>query len=1799
MKRSFTVRLVCKLVLMAIACWAPLAGAADELAVYAYRYGPHEFGKKGLWAVMMRFNNPVFPSNVAQATKVSVEGVQKKFELLEPDSLEKANSAAATVLLVPTEASDEPVSVTITVSKGLSDAAGQRSLAKDFTYQLRSFEIVSIRGISTFYQSRNEKGLRVSLSSHVSKRDLANAVEVNPAVGKLSFSRNRGTDYVITGQFEFNKDYVLKISPRTVSRGAAIMEAKEFQFKGPGVKPEITVNSDRSVVELRSRQLLPLKLSNVTKVRCKIVKVPPLLASDVAEALATTEGARKFSIKDKAAEFKRLVESGKANPVFIGQASEDAVAFLTQDGKEQSYRYSLPLSFRQNPEQGGTWIVALTDPDHRSAELTRKLIQITDLSVSYKISSEMLLVWVTSIYDGQPVAGAEVLLVHSDGRRYFPGKTDKNGLLKIKNRDKAPAMEAGKFEDAAVATPVDLAQLTWIQAATPSDACGVRLNAVQLKPESVRQTSKISESPESRPNGHVFTERGVYKPGETVHFKFVSRVYRDKRIVPPAGEKVKIEVTGPRKDVNYSKELPLGEFGSCWDSLQTKAFFPVGTYTINVTAKKPDSGEQTFTNTFEVQEFKKVRHYAKITAKREEVDSKAYIGLKRTEEYLAVQIQGLYYTGGPVKLGRVRWKANLVSVTNTVKGLEGYFFGNEEDKTQFLESGESVLDGHGKLQLAIPLDPRLLTGINGVEISATVLDVDGEPATEVYTYKPKLPYLVGIRPHPRQVQAGYAAPLKVIVVDANGKRVPSGVVSASIMRGQDIDTEKRDEEGNISYSYDQAWRKIFSSQQSVQNGEAVFPLQFGEGGEYVISFTFEEKGRKYSSQTIFTVGWDDYRTWWRSDPDREEKSRTRKNEISVSMSKKEYAVGETVRIEFNTRRPVRKCLVTLERGQVLDAKVIDVNGTSGAYEFTVKEEHLPNVYISVLATVGREGFPVYASHADTDIPTVFFGYADVSVRSEVQKLRLDIEPAVAELKGRPAEQKKLSFRVTDHKGAGLVTEMAVCVVDEAVLALTGYKTPELSFLVKFNLPLSVFSGDLRLELISQDLFRMFTTKPLTGGGMGLGEVHPSLRKDFRPVAYFNPALMTDSSGRATIEFKLPDTTTAYRVFAVVCDKRSGFVSGQRNMVVTKEFFVEPSPPRFFCPGDKVVFPLVLHNKTAGKGVATIRATGSDIMRVEVLEPSRPMESYSGEVIKARAEIPGGMDQAVFQFQGKFEGDAGTFDDAVEMAMPIHSRFLPARRVKIGDFSQKTRIEIQLPEELKKVNLGDVNESDFRANLTLSMNNWSKIAPGLRYLLVYPYGCVEQTSSGVIPLAALRSLVKSGAVPGITVDQVDKFLTKGINRLLSMQVGSGGFGYWPGDVSPSWWGSMYAMSALTMAREAGFDIPEDRMAKAVSFLREGLFGKEWQKEPAWTKEYALYNLAANKGLTAQELEPFLREFASLGEESKALILLAANRIGALPSSKLVDMANKLHPKTDPTRIDYYHSSFREIALCLLAVSETKASDATAAELAGQLLRGIKPDGIWHSTADTGWCLLALAKYFQGKKTEKPATATVKMRYDGEKPVEIQVSDASAQIEVDARKLAKAGGIALESDSKHLITYTLSIIYPDLVNDPARLNKGFTLRKRVENLNGKEEIRVGDIVRVTLDVSLYDPTTTRYYQDGFEYLALEDPVPAGLVPINAALKTEGVGREEAGTDSDSESDSSYNGADFAPDFSEFRDDGVRVFKNEARSGTFHYSYLARAVAEGDFWMRGSRIALMYDPDVFGRTPGQIVKILPVEK
>jgi uncharacterized protein YfaS (alpha-2-macroglobulin family) len=1751
-----------------------------NLTVYAYRY--HFSDNR--WAVMLNFNHPVFPSNVTGATTVTAEKSGEQFDLLDPATNHAASAPSKRFIVVGKKSFTQPVSITIAIEKSLTDSSGRFLLEKPFSYQFLSVTTAYITNFSTFYRSKADKGVKFSTTETVSDDEISKAVEILPSVPGKRISRQGFQNYQITGDFEFGRNYKLKIAPVTISGGKAVLEAKEFSFTGPGIQPEISIKTDRSIVELRGRQLMSLTLSNVDKVRCELTRVPAFLLPEASQQDSGGKQAKKFDLESQIAELKKL--SG-VSPLFLAESSRDSEVFFAKEGKDHVYPFSVPFAFRKNPDDGGAWLATFKDADNNFKGAATRLVQITDLSITYKSSPKNLLLWVTTLYAGQPVPGAEVLLSTLDGAKFFPGKTDENGCLMIGEGQEVPSVDAS---GTMTKRPILLAKVAWAVAATPTDSCGLQLNGFELKPFTVTPEKTAKESVDSY-TGYAFTERGVYKPGETVHFKFLARGYEQNKIISPVGKKVHIDITDPREEVSYSKDLALNDYGSCWDTFEVKSFFPVGTYNLKASVARSEDKTDTFSTTFMVQEFKRIRHYVTLSVKQQRVAG-AFVGIKRDEDFLTADISGQYYTGGPVKHGKVRWKATLVPAVNKVKEWDAFFFGNESDTTQFLESGESMLDSQGKLSVSIPLDSRLLTGIYGVNISATVLDVDGEPATEVTTYNPLPNLLVGVSDHPTQVQTGYSAPLRLVVIDREGKSLKSGTLEVGILKQDYYYTEKRDDQGNVSESWEEGWVKTLSTQVSLTDGQAVFQPEFNEGGNYMLSFTYADNLGKYSTQIVFKVGWQEYDTWARENL--KTGPRTGR-EVLLSLNKKEYKVGETLSAQFSVPRPVKQCLVTVEKSGILEYRVVNVNGTNGSFQLATTKEFQPNAYISVFAPAGRAGFPVYSSQVDSDIPMIYFGYTNVSVRSDAQSLRVEIQPSIADLKGRPGEKKTVDLLVTDQARKGVVSEMAVCVVDEAVLALTRFQTPSLSSLAQFTLPLGVFSGDLRMGLVSQDLYRLLSTKPLTGGGMGLGEVNSTLRKDFRPVAYFNPAVVTDATGKATVEFTLPDTTTSYRVYAVVCDKQAGFGSAQRNMVVTKEFFVEPSLPRFLVPGDKVTFPLVLHNKTADKGHAEVRSEASGDLELRVLQPGISLEPWSSAVIKASAHALGGTAaKGVMRFAGNFTADKAKFTDAIELTLPIHSRFLPVNRMQIGDFTNKTQVNVSFPDAIKHMNPDSINPADFKANIILSMTNWSKLTPGLKYLLHFPYGCIEQTSSGVIPLAALRGLIQSGTIPGIRIDEVDKFLKSGVDRLLSMQLPAGGFVYWPGQSEVSWWGTMYATFALMVAQDGGFAVPEDRLAKALNFLEDKLFDKNETDRyhgSAWTRELAVFNLSQGGKLTAQDLDRFMANYGSLSNEGKALLILSAKKIKLLPDAKLVQMVKQLEPKVDAHRSNYTDSSYREIALCLLAEVETKADRQKANTWAGLLIRGLKPDGRWFSTADTGWCLFALSKYYRTLHQEKQHKAKIVVDY-GDKPMELTLTEASGSLELDPKALVKSGKLSIQSDSKSLIGYTLNFQYPDVVTDPAHLSNGFILTKRIENLNGKDEIRVGDVIRVTLEMDLRNPKKQDYGK--LEYLALEDPVPAGIVPINSDLKTEGV-------DSSQSKPEGY-GPDwmdnFTPSYFEFRDDGVRVFKDTAWTGRYKYSYLARATAEGEFWMRGSRISLMYHPERFGKTLGKKVTILPVQ-
>jgi alpha-2-macroglobulin len=302
-------------------------------------------------------------------------------------------------------------------------------------------------------------------------------------------------------------------------------------------------------------------------------------------------------------------------------------------------------------------------------------------------------------------------------------------------------------------------------------------------------------------------------------------------------------------------------------------------------------------------------------------------------------------------------------------------------------------------------------------------------------------------------------------------------------------------------------------------------------------------------------------------------------------------------------------------------------------------------------------------------------------------------------------------------------------------------------------------------------------------------------------------------------------------------------------------------------------------------------------------------------------------------------------------------------------------------------------------------------------------------------------------------------------------------------------------------------------------------------------------------------------------------------------------------------------YREPAVNLLAANAILPGDELTHKLAARLLAGMSPEGNWTSTSDTGWSLAALSEYFSGGKTDaKPIIVKVRQGSVVDETFTLEPT-AHRTIALDPREFLKNPYVKINANSEGTMLYRLAVTFPR--TDYARngYSNGFEVHKTVRNTDGSNAIRVGDIVEVKLKINIKNHRAN--------YVVVDDPLPAGFVAINSAIKTEEAGLavkklkramrsgddEEEGDGDDGEFGEGFEWSDyywnpggfyqFTPNFLEMRNDRVLAFRNKAWGGVYEYSYYARAVCEGEFVLPSTKVQLMYDPDVVAYTPqGKVV-------
>lgn len=1599
----------------------------------------------------------------------------------------------------------------------------------------------------------------------------------------------------LKGKFAYGSKYVLSL-PEDVKVENRTYAATVSTFPMPDRPPKVEYVEAKSVIELDSRQqLLHVRTQNAGNLLVEGVKFPAALLP-LALTAQDVPGAWDEQLelmKTAAAQAEKLVLGQKGLAPFWGKLQPEKQLFAAPAEKNKVQAVSLPLNFRPEPHEGAFSLIRVRDPQDPKVGTDPRIFRVTDLGLTYKLGSQGLLLWVTSLKTGTPVAGAQVAAISKDLEIFPLGTTDKDGILTWQGGDLEgiSLQQLGQFSTVKRRVGVD--GLRFLLAAVKNDVSYIELKPQgDLKPPNVWQ-AEGSEKARSL-TGQVFTERGVYRPGEKVFYKGAVRQYLEGRITPPAKAPVTFEVRNSKQEQVFAADARLSDFGTAAGDFKIEPFWPLGTYTLTFQfggkapkKKAGESQEEESTDsesededsseavrgertkvdcTFQVQEFKPPRHFAEVSFQRFTRAEKDQPQGAPPREYVRIIIGGSYYAGGPVKNGQVKWKIHQTKTSFQVPGQEGFTFGCAgEEKGELLEGGQGILDQKGRVEVEFPLDRQVLSGQQGLLVLATVVDFDGRPATATKTMQVEPDYLVGISSHPDKVKSNQAQVLRLHLARPDGKLIKQGKIQVEIMEQRWGYVAKRNEQGDVFWQDQEVWRRSRTADLNLEKGEASFHFNFARGGRYQVAFAYQDdQGRRFVSSTYYEVSGN---VFWDTEPRKGRPFPT----LVLAADQTAYKPGQTARLTISPPQKVAYYLVTIEQNGVLEHRVLTGQQELQSLELPIKPEFAPNVNVSVMGLTPRGSFPVLPGRYDTEAPGFVWGNLNLPVRLEVDPLVVKISPGKKDLKAEPGAKVDLDFLVQAPDGKGVEAELAVAVVDEAVLALTAFKTPTLERLVRFDLPLAVYTGELRTMLVHQTPFYLARSETLTGGD-GMSESALSqLRKRFEPVAYFNPSVRTDAAGKAAVSFTLPDNMTTYRVYVVALDKGSRFASPERPLVATKDFYIEPGMPGFFTQGDRFQFQVAAFNNSATAGPVNFAAIGDVGLTLKAVDPTANLPANDSIKLRVAGEAAK-AGPATVSFTGKFQNRT----DAVELPVKVNSGYVRETTVTLGTFAGEGALKAPLPSYLTHTGGKGVNPQEVRALLTLAGSPFIKMSRAIQYLLHYPYGCVEQTSSGVLALASLRGLVKDGLVSGVSLEEVDKYLAKGVARLLNMQVSGGGFPYWPGQQEPQPWGSVYAIAALKEAQIQGLEVSEKALSEGVNYLRSILY-KE-RRSPSF-EGFVIYLLALNKNLDKSAYNKVAGDYPRFPREAKLLTLLAAQKAGFRSAKDLAAMLKPLlqgRPEADYAQ-DEFLARYRGPALALLAAEAIMPESPLTGQTAAALLGGLNQEGIWSSTSDTGWALLALGQHFKKAKFGG-APGKIKVSQPGGSTYELTLDPRRSQtVTLDAAALLKNPATKLSGEKGRTWLYQLELTYPRLDLAPTGAAQGFKVTRTIANTDGSQEIRVGDMVKVTVQLEPMAQST--------RYVVIDDPLPAGLVAVNPVFKTEEAAPEE-------EDRFDYFSPEglmrFRPNHLEMREDRVLAFRDWVYHGPQVFEYYARAVCEGTFVHPATKVSAMYAPLVYGCTP-----------
>jgi uncharacterized protein YfaS (alpha-2-macroglobulin family) len=1387
----------------------------------------------------------------------------------------------------------------------------------------------------------------------------------------------------------------------------------------------------------------------------------------------------------------------------------------------------------------------------RGALQQAALVQSTALGITAKVFPGSVLAWVTTLADGAPAPGARLALLDAQGGRVAQATADASGIAVL------PARR--------LATAVGVERPLFVVAEKDGRIAVSQLRNEQLsKPWQFGLRGAVAEA--APLDAAVFTDRGAYRPGETVHLAMVAPGKR-------AGARAEVAVTDARGQQVVRRELALDAFASAHLDVELKEAAAVGASAVDVSIDG-----QRAARAFRVEEYRVPTFRVRVAG-----------GEWRRGADAVATISAEYQHGGTLDGRAVRWEVTRAPEPLAPAALPGFVFGLPEGAAQptTVAGREERLDGQGTLTVRFRPEHSSGAGPMRYTVEAAVTDVDRQAyAGRASRVVHPAAFYVGVRPPPRAILgAGETLEVPIVAVTPDGRTLAGAEVRARLER---IDHHTTARLSAASAAGARPDVQLSSRPVPVDRSEcrvvtATTPVPcrvaLAEAGQYRLRVWAQDVEHQVVQAGFgFTVSGGNPAAWPRFDQDR----------IEIVTDKPTYAPGDVARLVVQTPFDSAHGLLTIERDGVLESRTFRIRRDTPVIEVPIAPGWAPNVYASVALVRGRVHDERDATGFETGAPAFKIGYAKLAVEPRAQRLGVTVD--ASRKIARPGEKVALALAVKDGEGRPAPGQAAVWVVDEAVLGLTGYRTPDPVAQIHSEKPLAVRTGESRLDLPQAKRARFEQIFPSGDGGDAEGSrALPSdlLRALFRSTAYWNPAVAVGADGVARVEVTLPDNTTTYRVMAVAADRRGRTGSGEQQIVTRLPLMVQAVTPRFVHPGDELAVEALVFNGTGADGEAEVTAELAGLAPQEALAPRR-LRVAGGRTATARFPVKvAGKGAATIRFAARL----GEHRDAVEVKLPIREpgvrRTLVASRTVTGTDA----VSVVLP--------ADRVPGSVRAEVVASTTALTELKDAVQYLMDYPNGCIEQTTSTAYPLVMLQDLLPE---IGVEVNQAElrKFTEAGIRRILSFQTPAGGLAYWPGSTEPHAFATAFGLTALIEGKKRGFDVPDQALGRMADFLEAALrrgdvtesiphggmadgdtralfvmtLGRLGRPQPAylsmlWERRAKLTAFGLSfLGIAAAELP---------GGSPLTGPILAAVR------SKATEEIEEAWYSGEPRGGWSFDSPLRTHASALLAYAE----GAPGSELGGKLLAGLlrrRRDGLWGNTQENVFGIMGIHALVGGATEGASPTMALDVNGRSYDPDAMQKpSRRVRRIVLDDDALGLAPGKEGRATAKLTNTGGKPIILTVRAELDVQLDErnraptqnGFTVTRSYETLDGKpldgKPVPLGSLVRVRIGVRS---------RGKLNYVAVDDKLPAGLEPLNAALATtEKVAQGELGE--------VVKRSLALVSYGEVRDHRVAFFVDDMPAGDYEFRYVARAATAGRFLRPAARAEAMYRPDVSGTT------------